>query len=69
MASLLRMLCLVGVVISSSGCSTETAKRTAYEALQARHEQDCLRYRSADCGKMQSYDEYQRERNRLGPSN
>jgi hypothetical protein len=69
MASLVRMLCLVGVVISSAGCSTETAKRTAYEALQSRHEQDCLRYRSADCGKTQSYDEYQRERNGLDPSN
>lgn len=63
-----RSLCLAVIVILSAGCSSETAKRTAYEALQGRHEQDCLRYRAADCGKTQSYDEYQRQRKELAPA-
>jgi hypothetical protein len=62
MANFVRSLCLALVVIVSAGCSAETAQRTAYEALQGRHEQDCLRYRAADCGKKQGYDDYQRER-------
>ena len=69
MASLVRLLCLAGVAMATAGCSAETAKRTAYEALQGRHEQDCLRYRSADCGKKQSYDDYQRERKGLDSAN
>ena len=68
MANFARSLCLAGVIVAAAGCSTETAKRTAYEALQGRHEQDCLRYRAADCGKTQSYDEYQRQRKELAPA-
>ena len=68
MANFIGALFLATVVLTA-GCSAETAKRTAYEALQGRHEQDCLRYRSADCGKKQSYDDYQRERKGLDSAN
>lgn len=68
MADFIGALCLATVVLTA-GCSAETAQRTAYEVLQGRHQQDCLRYRAADCGKMQSYDEYQRERKESGPAN
>ncbi len=49
-----------------SGCSGETAKRTAYETLQNVREQECLNYPSAsDCVKRGSYDDYQRQRKEL----
>ncbi len=62
MASLVRMLCLAGVIMASAGCSTETAKRTAYETLQNVREQECLKNPAMDCGKRDSYDDYRRKR-------
>jgi hypothetical protein len=59
------LLCLA-VVALISGCSGETAKRTAYETLQNVREQECLKDPSAtDCGKRDSYEDYQRRRKEL----
>jgi uncharacterized lipoprotein len=53
-----------------AGCSSETAKRTAYETLQNIHEQDCLKDRKSpeDCGKRESYEDYERKRKAEDPS-
>jgi uncharacterized lipoprotein len=64
------MLCL-SMIALVSGCSSETAKRTAYETLQNVHEQDCLKDPNSpsDCGKRDSYEDYQRQQKALEPSN
>ena len=59
------LLCLALVALIS-GCSSETAKRTAYETLQNVREQECLKDPSAtDCGKRNSYEDYERQRKAL----
>jgi hypothetical protein len=56
------------VIISlASGCTSETAKRTAYETLQNVHEQECLKDPAMDCGKRESYEDYERQRKSLEP--
>jgi hypothetical protein len=67
MVNFVRVLCLA-IMVSAAGCSGDTAKRTAYETLQNTREQECLKNRSADCGKRGSYDDYQRQRKELEPS-
>jgi hypothetical protein len=61
-------LCLVAMALVS-GCSSETAKRTAYETLQNIHEQDCLKNPQTECEKRESYEDYQRKRKELEPVN
>jgi hypothetical protein len=62
------LLCLANVVLTA-GCSADTAKRTAYETLQNVHEQECLKNPAMNCGKQDSYEEYERKRKKLEPSN
>jgi len=52
-------------VVLVSGCSSETAKRTAYETLQNLHEQECMKNPALDCDKRESYEEYERKRKSL----
>ena len=60
----------LAMIAAMSGCSSETAKRTAYETLQNVREQECLKNPSAEnCGKRDSYDDYQRKLKELEPSN
>jgi len=47
------------------GCSIESIKRTTYETLQNFNRQKCVKNLSSDCGKKESYDEYQRQRKEL----
>lgn len=63
------LLCLA-IAVLAAGCSGETAKRTAYETLQNVREQECLKNPNSrsDCGKRDSYDDYQRKRKELEPS-
>ncbi len=63
------VLCLA-IVVLTAGCSSEAAKRTAYETLQNVHEQECLKNRTSpdDCGKRESYDDYERKRKALEPT-
>jgi hypothetical protein len=51
-----------------AGCSADTAKRTAYETLQNVREQDCLKNPAMECGKRQSYEDYERQRKALEPA-
>ena len=64
------MLCL-SMIALVSGCSSETAKRTAYETLQNIHEQECLKDPNSpsDCRKRDSYEDYQRQQKALEPPN
>ena len=66
MSSFFGVLCLAAIILVS-GCSSESAKRTAYETLQNVREQECLKNPSADCGKRQSYEDYERQRKALEP--
>ena len=69
MADFIRAFCLA-IVVLTAGCSADTAKRTAYETLQNVREQECLKNPSAEsCGKRDSYEDYQRKRKELEPSN
>jgi hypothetical protein len=63
------VLCLA-IAALLAGCSSEAAKRTAYETLQNVHEQDCLKDRKSpeDCGKRESYEDYERKRKAEDPS-
>ena len=67
MATLFKMSFLATMAFMS-GCSSDTAKRTAYETLQNVHEQECLKNPSADCRKRDSYEDYERQRKSLEPS-
>jgi hypothetical protein len=58
----------LAIVALASGCSSESAKRTAYETLQNVREQECLKNPSSDCGKRDSYEDYQRKRKEIEPS-
>lgn len=66
MADFVRALFLA-IVALTAGCSADTAKRTTYETLQNVREQECLKNPSADCGKRQSYEDYERQRKALEP--
>lgn len=67
MASFAGVLCLATIVLVS-GCSSESAKRTAYETLQNVHRQECLKNLSSDCEKRESYEDYERKRKELEPT-
>lgn len=64
------LLCLA-IIALVSGCSSEAAKRTAYETLQNIHDQDCLKDPNSpsECRKRDSYEDYQRQQKALEPSN
>ena len=67
MSNLICVSCLVGIALVS-GCSSETAKRTAYETMQNVRQQECRKNLSTDCDKRDSYEDYERERKALEPS-
>jgi hypothetical protein len=62
------LLC-VAIFSLVAGCSSETAKRTAYETLQNVRERDCLKDPNSpsDCAKRGNYDGYQRQRKEVEP--
>lgn len=67
MANFIRVLCLV-ILTLTAGCSSESAKRTAYETMQNVRQQQCLKDPSSDCGKRESYEDYERKRKALESS-
>jgi len=67
MANIVRALCLV-IMVSVSGCSSDSAKRTAYETMQNIRQRDCLKDMSSDCEKRESYEDYERKRKELDTS-
>ncbi|HEU0189095.1 MAG TPA: hypothetical protein VFQ97_03780 [Gallionella sp.] len=64
MANVVLALCLA-IVAFASGCSSDTAKRTAYETLQNVRQQECMKNMSSDCEKREYYDDYERKRKEL----
>ena len=60
----LLVLSLVAVFFLS-GCSTDSAQRTAFEALQEVGQADCRKLPSVECPKRESYDDYQRKRQEM----
>jgi hypothetical protein len=67
MANFAGALCLV-IAALIAGCSSESAKRTAYETLQNVREQECLKNLSSDCEKRESYEDYECKRKELEPT-
>jgi len=59
---------LLAIIVLTSGCSSETAKRTAYETMQNVHQQECLKNPSMKCEKRESYEDYKRKRKDLESS-
>ena len=57
----------VVAVVLFAGCSSEAARRTAYETLQNVRQQECLKTPSAACEKREYYDDYERKRKALDP--
>jgi hypothetical protein len=54
-------------LLVSAGCSTESAKQSAYEAMQNHHQLQCQKNPTADCPKGETYDAYQKQLKELGP--
>lgn len=52
-------LCLTAL-LAVSGCSTDSAKRIAYDSLQNYSQLRCQKMPSADCPKGETYEEYQK---------
>ena len=67
MENFVRVLCFV-IIALTAGCSSESAKRVAYETMQNARQQECLKNLSSDCPKRESYEDYQRKRKELEPS-
>lgn len=61
------VLCLIFIAMTA-GCSSDMAQRTAYETMQNVREQECLKNPAMKCVKRESYDDYQRKRKALEPS-
>jgi len=53
---------LLGTMLVLGGCSSESAKRTAFETLQNLGEQQCTQGLSGKCPPRESYADYQRKR-------
>lgn len=61
MVHVLRSICLAFFVVVS-GCSSDTAKRTAYETMQNVRQQECNKNPSLNCEKRESFEDYERKR-------
>ncbi len=57
-------VCVV-IAVLVSGCSTDAAKRTAYETLQNVRDRECMKNPSVSCEKRETYEDYQRRRKEL----
>ena len=62
--SVSHLFALVGS-LALAGCSSTSADRTAYEAMQNVGQQDCRKDPSATCPKRQSYNDYEEQRKTL----
>lgn len=57
-------IALIATIVLAAGCSTEAAKRVAYETVEAYGQGQCVQDPSRTCEK-QSYDEYRRQREEI----
>lgn len=60
-------LILVGTILVFQGCSTDKAKRLAYEVLENKRVQGCQRDIAQECPEREPYDEYERKRKEAQP--
>lgn len=63
----MRIFCVLAIAMLA-GCSTDTAKRVAYETLRNVGKQQCEKNMSNECGNGQSYDDYQRQQKEVEQS-
>ncbi|OGW39142.1 MAG: hypothetical protein A2X58_09065 [Nitrospirae bacterium GWC2_56_14] len=63
MKKIARILAVAGLLLLS-GCSSEMAKRSAYESMRSKAEMDCRQHPGSACQDSKSYDEYQRSLDR-----
>jgi hypothetical protein len=63
--SVLRNIAVLAMFPVIAGCSSDMAKRTAYETLQNVRQQECLKGSAENCDKRESYDDYLRKRKEL----
>lgn len=61
----MKFVLVPGVMVLLTGCSADSAKRTAYETLQNVQQRECVENSGLDCGQRDSYDEYRRKRDEL----
>lgn len=54
-------------LLVNAGCSTESAKQRAYDAMQNHHQLQCHKNPTADCPKGETYIAYQRQLKEVGP--
>jgi putative hemolysin len=54
----------VAVFFLMSSCSSEMAKRSAYESMQNKAQMDCQQHPGSACPEKNSYDDYQRSLNK-----
>ena len=54
----------LAIIFLLPACSAETAKRAGYNTLQNMSDRDCRSKPGANCPDRQSYDDYQRDRNK-----
>jgi len=59
------VLLLTVIVFTIPACSKESLKRTGYKTLQNIQEQKCQKNPSTECPELESYEDYQREREEL----
>jgi hypothetical protein len=58
-STIIFLLLLLSCVLPA--CSSEMAKRSAYESMKNKSDMDCRAQPGASCPEPQSYDEYQKE--------
>jgi hypothetical protein len=57
------LVVMISIFLVVAGCSSEMAKRAAYESLQNKAQIDCQQNPGSGCPEKKSYDEYQRSLN------
>ncbi len=55
---------VLALALLAFGCSSEMAKRAAYDSMKNKAEMDCRQNPGATCPEQKSYDEYQRDLNK-----
>lgn len=54
-------------LLVTAGCSTESAKESAYDAMQNYNQLQCQKNPTADCPKGETYDAYQKRLKEVSP--
>jgi len=60
-----RFILPLAVLITMSGCSAESLKRTGFETLQSYRQVQCERDPWSQCPQRDRYEDYQKERKKI----